>query len=341
MRFALFLNDCSSNALRIYEKRYFSIDIFATMTSNWRWRQLFVTKRRRRYYTYKLFSAVFGFVYTAREMLVFFSASREMPRGKRNTGLLHRIGLPMVFVMLIPVSFSIAQQKPETSSPSDVSSSRATDFFPLEITPEGVLVLQGAESPSFELINADKISSSAEMPPSEPRRIYYTTGISIRAAREAVLRDRRQQGNRITPSVQPSQRLIGTPLDWKSLGLPVDREAFREKGRAITPRALSEAIKDGVDMQVIDLRPRPPRPPRPPDNAATASEISPFPQALNLFPHQLNEAVAEFSRNRWLVLIDDGDGMAKQLAEQLFHQGFFLAGFLEGGYPAWVAATDR
>lgn len=41
------------------------------------------------------------------------------------------------------------------------------------------------------------------------------------------------------------------------------------------------------------------------------------------------------------VLIDDGDEITLQLAEQLSSQGFLLAGFLEGDYSVRVVAIDR
>lgn len=248
---------------------------------------------------------------------------------------LHGAYLLAIF-MVLSASFPLAaQQKQESESFPKVSLSHAPDFLSLEITPEGVLALQKEGTVLVELMNVDKPLPIEKEKPSGIRRVYYTTGISIRAARNAVFQDRQQQGNRVTSLSQPSQRLTGTPLDWKQLALPVDREAFAEKSRAISPRALSEAIKDGVDVQIVDLRPRPPLPP----DAKVAAES--FPKALNLFPHQFADAAPELSKSRWLVLVDDGEGTAMQLAEQLFNQGFLLVGFLEGGYPAWVAATDR
>lgn len=268
------------------------------------------------------------------------------PDKKRCAGFLHGACLLVSFAILT-ISFpSAGQQKQDRVSSQKIAPSHSLDFLPLDITPEGVLALQKEGTVPVELINADRFSREAQTIPSETRRVYYTTGISIRASRDAVLRDRQQQGNRMvpsgmTPSIQPSQRLTGTPLDWRQMALPVDREVFTERPRSLTPRALSEAIKDGVDIQIVDLRPRPPLPPDPSSVQATASASLSFPQTLNLFPHQLTEAAPELSKNRWLVLIDDGDGIAVQLAEQLFNQGFLLVGFLEGGYPAWVAATDR
>ncbi|MDR1529859.1 MAG: hypothetical protein LBS40_05620 [Burkholderiales bacterium] len=229
------------------------------------------------------------------------------------------------------------QQKVSENDIKEIS-----DFLPLEITPEGLFTLKKAGNIPFVLIDADQLTFIPERD-DRIRRIYYTPRISTRAAKNAVLQDRRRQRNRADHTIQPSQRLTGTPTEWEQFDIE-ELKVIPKKPLLVTPKELSEAIKDEVDLQIIDLRP-----PEKPALASTSAFKSdpqksagyPFPKALSLMPHQIESALPEISKKRWLIIIDDGHHEAQIIADQLFQQKFMLIGILDGGYPAWVTATDR
>lgn len=164
----------------------------------------------------------------------------------------------------------------------------------------------------------DAASESPPPPQIEVKRLYYTNSLSTRAATDAVRRDQNQG--------LPAQRLTGTPLDWVELGLTFAPE-LPTKPAVINARALAEAIADEVDMQIVDLRGAA-------DNIDTSSVSA---NALRLLPHEFEAALPEVSRRRWLVLVDDGHGIANAFADLAFSRGYALVTVLEGGYPAWVA----
>ncbi|MDD5412885.1 MAG: hypothetical protein PHF31_16020 [Methylobacter sp.] len=103
------------------------------------------------------------------------------------------------------------------------------------------------------------------------------------------------------------------------------------KPQPITPRQLSEAIKDNIDLQIIDFRPVTPG----------VSETTPFPQALRWMPHEALSNLPKLSKERWMVLIGIGSEDVQPIAFEFFQKGYVLTTFLDGGYPAWVNATDR
>lgn len=164
------------------------------------------------------------------------------------------------------------------------------------------------------------IDAASESPPpqAEVKRVYYTNSLSIRAATDAVRRDHSQG--------LPAQRLTGTPLDWVERGLTFAPE-LPAKPAVITARALSEAIADEVDVQIVDLR----------GGANDVGTSSVSANALRLLPHEFEAALPELSRRRWLVLVDDGHGVASAFADLAFARGYVLVAVLEGGYPAWIA----
>lgn len=217
-----------------------------------------------------------------------------------------------------------AQSKGEQAPPKPL---------PLEISPEGVQALTAGNVP-FLLVDADAPDPQPSASAGPVRLIYYTTTLSFRSAQSRAVQDRKGRVM-ASPDSMPfgSQRLIGTPLDWHRLGLRFLLNPLPAQPLQVTPRQLSEAIKDGVDLQIIDLRPVPP--------TVEAEAESPFPQALRLLPHQVEAYRPKLSKQRWIVLIDDGNRVAQPIAEQLFQQGYLLTTILDGGYPAWVNATNR
>lgn len=215
----------------------------------------------------------------------------------------------------------------------------ATEYrVPIEITPEAVLALQARGVP-YQLIEARQAAQQVQSVSyaNHIRIIYYTAGPSSRAAHDAVLRDR----GAASSAHEPSQRLTGTPVEWLRLGLNFSgsRTPKLERPTVISPKALSEAIKDGVDLQIIDLRPMPLPVSSAKSGAAPVASL--FPGAVSLLPHQLDAEKSTLSKLRWTVLVDNGNRVAEPIADRLFQQGYTLICILEGGYPAWISATNR
>jgi rhodanese-related sulfurtransferase len=128
-----------------------------------------------------------------------------------------------------------------------------------------------------------------------------------------------------------SQRLTGTPVEWQHLGLNFLNSPFHTQPQPITARQLSEAIKDNVDLQLIDIRSVTPG----------ISEVSSFPQALHWMPHEVLNNLQKLSKEKWVVLIGYSNADTQPIAFELFQRGYLLTSFLDGGYPAWVVAVDR
>lgn len=204
-----------------------------------------------------------------------------------------------------------------------------TESLPQEISPEGVQALSASNTPFF-LIDADRENNKLDAQSTRVRPIYYVTTLSSRAAQNRVVQDRLTQSAISDGLNQLSQRLSGTPMDWQRLGLKTDLNRLQERPQLVSPKQLSDAIKDGVDLQIVDFRPLPPMP-----------EATPFPKALRIMPHLLAANLTVLSKQRWTVLIDDGNRVSQPLAERLLQQGYLLTTILDGGYPAWVAATGR
>ncbi len=229
--------------------------------------------------------------------------------------------------------FSATQAYAQAAKPD--SHRTSFEMLPLEISPEGVQALSKANIP-FILINAEENNNNNKQPDagigSHIRRIYYTTGLSSRLAQNLITQDR----NKVQPAAisdtlkLSSQRLTGTPIEWQRIGLKFNQSPLPSKPLLVSPKQLAEAIKDNVDLQVIDLNPALP-------NAKTTS----FPQALHVLPHELDTELTKLSKQRWVILIDGGNRVAQPISERLFQQGYKLITILEGGYPAWVRATDR
>ena len=216
----------------------------------------------------------------------------------------------------------------------------AIEELPGEISPEGVQALIGLNIP-FILVDADEAnaknaSSTINANPNKTpakliRHIYYTTSPSFRLAQTLANNDRKATPATSVESAKlASQRLTGTPLEWNQLKLKFDKPSLPAGPLVIKPKQLSEAIKDGVDIQIIDLRPISPN-----------AEASPFPQSLRVLPHQIETEMPKLSKQRWIVVVDGGNRAAWPIADKLFQEGFLLTTLLEGGYPAWVAETKR
>lgn len=206
-----------------------------------------------------------------------------------------------------------------------------------EITPEALRELQlgGVAVLTVDAQQASGVTLPAQSP---MRVVYFTNSPSFRAAREAVLRDYGASTLR-----DSSQRLTGTPSDWLRVGLSFtgNNNSKLERPLVISPQILSEAIKDDVDMQIIDLRSAPTGVTPQKSTSSTVAIASFSSKAVNLLPHQLEAELPKMSKLRWTVLVDDGNRVAQPIADRMFQQGYHLVCILDGGYPAWISATNR
>lgn len=200
-----------------------------------------------------------------------------------------------------------------------------------QITPEGVAALISANTP-FILINADDPESQVPSSPGPARLIYYSTTPSIRSVQNRINQDRQSKPTGFVDVIKlTSQRLTGTPLEWQRLGLTFFKNPVPTAPQLITPRQLSEAKKDNVDIQIIDLR----------QFSPGEKIVTPFPQAFRWLPHEVQNNLAKLSKEKWIVLIGYNNVGTQIIASELFQKGYLLTTVLDGGYPAWVNATDR
>lgn len=197
--------------------------------------------------------------------------------------------------------------------------------IPIQITPESVKALIDNKS-SFILINADEEIPKQLDQTTGISKIYYSLGISKTNAIKAVSQDR------LLKKVQ-SQVLVGTPLTWQHLNIPFSQNVIPREVLKVSPKVLSDAIKDNEDILIIDLR----------DNS-TQKDIKNnlfMGNSIHLLPHQVKEELKNISKLRWTVLVDDGYGVARVQAEELRNAGYVLVGVLDGGYPAWAKDTTK
>jgi rhodanese-related sulfurtransferase len=188
------------------------------------------------------------------------------------------------------------------------------------ISPEAVRKLQISKAPLL-LLDAQATDSAARDPGSSQLLIvYYSRSPSARPAVRAA-----QEAAR---SARDSRWLAGTPLDWQreqlAIAEPIPSEPLR-----LEPKELATAIKDGADLQLLDIRGR------------EQFDQGHLPGAQHQMPHELDAALAKLSKARWTILIDDGTRLAEPMARELYRKGYVLAGWLAGGYPAWAAEPDK
>lgn len=228
-----------------------------------------------------------------------------------------------------PASPEVVKQAAELTA-QPIAPLPGSENLPDTITPEGVKALNTANTP-YVLVNADDPSKFIETP-GPVRLVYYTLTPSYHSAQAKVSQDRQTIGTDLGNVMKiASQRLTGTPLDWQRLGLPIQPSPLPEHVTIISPKQLSEAIKDDTDLQILDLRPVIPE----------ETKESTFPNALRLMPHEVMQNSTKLSKDKWLVLVGIDGQDANLIAFDLFQKGFVLTTVLEGGYQAWVGSTDR
>ena len=242
-----------------------------------------------------------------------------------------RIALILVFLAIGFYIFIRPTINVEKVAKPKIAELTNVQLLPEQISPEGVVALNSENTP-FILIDADNPYPEDLSSPGPARLIYYTKTPSYRSAQERVRQDRESKPTGFLDSIKlNSQRLTGTPVEWQRLNLIFLKSPYPTDAQLISPRQLSEAIKDDIDIQVIDFRPVTPG----------VNEVSPFPHALRWMPDQIPNNLDKLSKEKWTVLIGFDNAWTLQIATQLLQKGYLLTVVLDGGYPAWVNATDR
>lgn len=191
---------------------------------------------------------------------------------------------------------------------------------PEEISPEGIAALSRDNLP-YMLINADDTSLQMPSSPGPARLIYYTTTPSFRSAQELVAKDRRSKPASNLDSIKLiSQRLTGTPSEWQRLNLTFLNKPIITQPLLVSPSQLVEAVKSGVDLQVIDLRWIEPG----------VSEVLPSPKAIRWMPHEVLSNLSKLSKEKWIVLIGYSKEGVQPIAWELFQKGYLLTTVLDG-----------
>lgn len=232
-----------------------------------------------------------------------------------------RAGLTLVLVAFCCVSFSFHSSAVAKELAEGEQS--AVQALPLDITPEGVVELLKSGTPLY-LVDVDRQEELKALP-AGGRIVYYSSSPAFGHVRAAVLRARSKQ------PAAASQRLTGTPLEWRALKLPVGDPLDPQEPMAISPRLLAQALRDGTDVLVLDVR----------GSANSPGAAQTFSGALALLPDQVVARSEEFPKRGWVVVLDDGGSLSLRLAKSLKDKGLQLVGYLDGGYTAWVDATDR
>lgn len=235
-----------------------------------------------------------------------------------------RIGYLVAFsILLLGCTRLLATQAADEAEPFDHLLGRV-------ISPTGLRELMDAALVPFVLVDADASPSQIKPESRQVRHIYYSRLPGVRAASESVLRDRRSAAGKGDPRYF-SQRLSGTPIEWQEHGIDVLLGVSLRAPVSLGLGRFIETIEDKVDMQIVDLR-----------GEVFSGTDTPVPGIRRLLPHEIDGARhGDLAKRRWIILLDDGNGAAQEIAQRLYVDGYRLVAFLEGGYPALNRFVSR
>ena len=121
--------------------------------------------------------------------------------------------------------------------------------------------------------------------------------------------------------------LDGGLTAWEAEGLPIVAPPGKSAAPLVDPigaQALERLIAEGARLTIIDLRP------------AAAYREGHLPGAVSApTPALLDRAAAAHRVSDLMVVYDDGNGDARERAEQLRRKGFRAVKYLYGGLLAW------
>ncbi len=121
--------------------------------------------------------------------------------------------------------------------------------------------------------------------------------------------------------------LDGGLTAWEAEGLPIVAPPGKSAAPLVDPigaEALARLIAEGARLTIVDLR------------SAAAYRDGHLPGALSApTPALLEQAAAAHRVSDLMVVYDDGNGDARERAEQLRRKGFRAVKYLYGGLLAW------
>lgn len=196
----------------------------------------------------------------------------------------------------------------------------AAEVFAAEaISPEATRHLQVTHAP-IVLVNADR--DVLQLAPDEQiNLVFYSRTPTAQAARNAA-------EAAMAGGVTKARWLAGTPVDWEREKLGITAAGDGEP-LPVGVKDLAAALKDGAEFQLVDVRP--------PERFKEGHLAG----ARHAMPHEIDAAVAKISKARWTILIGDETDLAQSLARDLYRKGYVLSGWLDGGYPAWMAEPNK
>lgn len=163
--------------------------------------------------------------------------------------------------------------------------------------------------------------------PLETKIVLYPSGFGSYQTRDAgaVL---------ITKGYQNVSILQGAWEGWKSAGIPLTGPSAIDAVphlavSAIPARQLLQAIKDQDEFLLVDVR------------SPDAFQAGHAQGAINVSLRDLPSVSTSWTKSKWVVVYDDGRGLAQAALSTLQRAGFASVGYVRGGYAAVLAETPR
>ena len=119
--------------------------------------------------------------------------------------------------------------------------------------------------------------------------------------------------------------LTGSAPQWIDQRLPLMGLVRPPEGPlAIAASDLEAILRDELVVALLDIR------------SPERFKHSQVPGSKWSMPHEVEAIETSLGRDRWLILIDSGEGTSRLVAEQLHRSGRTWVAYVEGGFPAWA-----